>query len=225
MRTCQSLLVVDYEALALFGGGRQMPYTEANYENAVIEVFTGSLGYNYVYGPAVARDYSDPLYTAELLPALRRINPHLPEAAITEAVYKLRNIESGDLLSKNKRHRDEMAKRFKDEGDTLKIAIVVDMWLTGFDVPSLATMYVYKPMSGHNLMQAIARVNRVYQDKEGSLVVDYVGIASALKQAMNDYTNRDKSNYGDTDITKTALPSKNWKSAATCSTASTTPLL
>ncbi|MCL2500423.1 MAG: type I restriction endonuclease subunit R [Defluviitaleaceae bacterium] len=106
----------------------------------------------------------------------------------------------------NKRRRDEMAKKFKDNDDPLKIAIVVDMWLTGFDVPSLATMYVYKPMSGHNLMQAIARVNRVYGEKEGGLVVDYVGIASALKQAMNDYTNRDKNNYGDTDIAKTALP-------------------
>ena len=106
----------------------------------------------------------------------------------------------------NKRHRDVMAKRFKDNDDPLKIAIVVDMWLTGFDVPSLSTMYVYKPMAGHNLMQAIARVNRVYENKEGGLVVDYVGIASALKQAMNDYTNRDKSNYGDTDIAKTALP-------------------
>ena len=106
----------------------------------------------------------------------------------------------------NKKHREDMAKKFKDNDSPLKIAIVVDMWLTGFDVPSLATMYVYKPMSGHNLMQAIARVNRVYKDKEGGLVVDYVGIAAALKQAMNDYTNRDKSNYGDTDIAKTALP-------------------
>lgn len=106
----------------------------------------------------------------------------------------------------NKRRRDEMATKFKDNDDPLKIAIVVDMWLTGFDVPSLATMYVYKPMAGHNLMQAIARVNRVYKEKEGGLVVDYVGIASALKQAMNDYTNRDKNNYGDTDIAKTALP-------------------
>ncbi|MCL1862284.1 MAG: type I restriction endonuclease subunit R [Defluviitaleaceae bacterium] len=106
----------------------------------------------------------------------------------------------------NKHRRDEMAKKFKSKDDPLKIAIVVDMWLTGFDVPHLATMYVYKPMSGHNLMQAIARVNRVYGDKEGGLVVDYVGIASALKQAMNDYTNRDKTNYGDTDISKTALP-------------------
>ncbi len=106
----------------------------------------------------------------------------------------------------NKRRRDELAKRFKDDQDPLKIAIVVDMWLTGFDVPSLATMYIYKPMAGHNLMQAIARVNRVYKDKEGGLIVDYVGIAGALKQAMNDYTNRDKHNYGDPDIAKTALP-------------------
>ncbi|MCI8467941.1 MAG: type I restriction endonuclease subunit R [Eggerthellaceae bacterium] len=106
----------------------------------------------------------------------------------------------------NKRHRDEMAKKFKDDDDPLKIAIVVDMWLTGFDVPSLATMYVYKPMRGYNLMQAIARVNRVYKDKEGGLVVDYVGIANALKQAMRDYTNRDQKNYGDMDIGETAYP-------------------
>ena len=106
----------------------------------------------------------------------------------------------------NKHHRDELAKKFKDNNDPLKIAIVVDMWLTGFDVPSLATMYMYKPMQGHNLMQAIARVNRVFGDKEGGLIVDYVGIASALKEAMNDYTTRDKKNYGDTDIAKVAYP-------------------
>ena len=106
----------------------------------------------------------------------------------------------------NKHHRDELAKKFKDNNSPMKIAIVVDMWLTGFDVPSLATMYVYKPMAGHNLMQAIARVNRVFRDKEGGLVVDYVGIATALKQAMNDYTSRDKKNYGDTDVAKVAYP-------------------
>lgn len=106
----------------------------------------------------------------------------------------------------NKQHKDELAKKFKDNNSPMKIAIVVDMWLTGFDVPSLATMYVYKPMAGHNLMQAIARVNRVFKDKEGGLVVDYVGIASALKQAMNDYTTRDKKNYGDTDVAKVAYP-------------------
>lgn len=106
----------------------------------------------------------------------------------------------------NKRHKDELVKKFKDNNSPMKIAIVVDMWLTGFDVPSLATMYVYKPMSGYNLMQAIARVNRVFRDKEGGLVVDYVGIAAALKQAMNDYTTRDKKNYGDTDVAKVAYP-------------------
>ena len=99
-----------------------------------------------------------------------------------------------------------LVKIFKDNDSELKIAIVVDMWLTGFDVPSLATMYVFKPMSGHNLMQAIARVNRVYRDKEGGLIVDYIGIASALKKAMNDYTVRDRKNYGDTNIAKVAYP-------------------
>lgn len=106
----------------------------------------------------------------------------------------------------NKQYKDELAKKFKDNNSPLKIAIVVDMWLTGFDVPSLATMYVYKPMAGHNLMQAIARVNRVFEDKEGGLIVDYVGIAGALKRAMNDYTARDKKNYGDTDVAKVAYP-------------------
>ena len=106
----------------------------------------------------------------------------------------------------NKTYKNELAKRFKDNNDPLKIAIVVDMWLTGFDVPSLATMYVYKPMSGYNLMQAIARVNRVFRDKEGGLIVDYVGIATALKQAMNDYTVRDRKNYGNMDISKMSYP-------------------
>ena len=106
----------------------------------------------------------------------------------------------------NKAKKEELAKEFKDNTSEMKMAIVVDMWLTGFDVPSLATMYVYKPMKGHNLMQAIARVNRVFKDKEGGLIVDYVGIASALKQAMNDYTARDKKNYGDTDVAKVAYP-------------------
>lgn len=105
-----------------------------------------------------------------------------------------------------KSHKEELARKFKDNNDSMKIAIVVDMWLTGFDVPSMHTMYVYKPMHGYNLMQAIARVNRVFQDKEGGLVVDYVGIAGALKAAMNEYTARDRNQYGDMDIGKTAYP-------------------
>jgi type I restriction enzyme R subunit len=105
-----------------------------------------------------------------------------------------------------KSHKEELARKFKDNDDPMKIAIVVDMWLTGFDVPSLATMYIYKPMHGYNLMQAIARVNRVFKDKEGGLIVDYVGIASALKAAMKEYTKRDQSRYGDMDIAKVAYP-------------------
>lgn len=104
------------------------------------------------------------------------------------------------------KHKKDMEQRFKNDDDPLKIAIVVDMWLTGFDVPSLATMYVFKPMKGYNLMQAIARVNRVCRGKEGGLVVDYIGIARALKQAMKDYTKRDQGNYGNMDVAATAYP-------------------
>lgn len=102
----------------------------------------------------------------------------------------------------DKSYKKELEKKFKDDEDPMKIAIVVDMWLTGFDVPSLATMYIYKPMKGHNLMQAIARVNRVFKGKEGGLIVDYIGIASELKKAMSEYTERDNKNYGDMNLQK-----------------------
>lgn len=111
--------------------------------------------------------------------------------------------EWADIIG-GKAYKKELAKKFKDENDPMKIAIVVDMWLTGFDVPSLATMYVYKPMKDHNLMQAIARVNRVFPEKAGGLIVDYVGIAAALKEAMKRYTKRDQSNYGNNDIKERA---------------------
>ena len=113
--------------------------------------------------------------------------------------------EEWNAIIGNKQYKKELAKKFKDNDNPLKIAIVVDMWLTGFDVPSLATMYVYKPMKGHNLMQAIARVNRVFMDKAGGLVVDYIGIAKALKEAMRDYTVRDREKYGNPNIKETAL--------------------
>lgn len=87
-----------------------------------------------------------------------------------------------------KRQKKRLEKRFKDPGDPLKIVIVRDMWLTGFDAPCCHTMYVDKPMKGHNLMQAIARVNRVFKDKPGGVVVDYLGIGSELKQALKTYT-------------------------------------
>lgn len=88
----------------------------------------------------------------------------------------------------NKQQRQKLANRMKDINDELKLVIVRDMWLTGFDVPSMHTLYIDKPMQGHNLMQAIARVNRVYLDKPGGLVVDYLGIASDLKKALSFYS-------------------------------------
>ena len=89
---------------------------------------------------------------------------------------------------RDKRRREALAKRFRDTGDPFRIALVRDMWLTGFDAPSLHTMYVDKPMRGHGLMQAIARVNRVFGDKPGGLVVDYLGLAHELKHALATYT-------------------------------------
>ncbi|MBL3645520.1 type I restriction endonuclease subunit R [Bacillus sp. RHFB] len=101
----------------------------------------------------------------------------------------------------NKRRREYLAKRMKDTNDELKIVIVRDMWLTGFDVPSMHTMYIDKPMKGHNLMQAIARVNRVFRDKPGGLIVDYIGIADSLKEALKQYTDSDRDNAGvDTSV-------------------------
>lgn len=96
--------------------------------------------------------------------------------------------ENWQTHSTTKQDRKAIGERFKDENDGLKLVIVRDMWLTGFDVPCLHTMYVDKPMRGHNLMQAIARVNRVFKDKPGGLIVDYIGIASDLKDALATYT-------------------------------------
>jgi type I restriction enzyme R subunit len=88
----------------------------------------------------------------------------------------------------SKQQKKRLEKRFKDPSDPLRLVIVRDMWLTGFDAPCVHTLYVDKPMKGHNLMQAIARVNRVFKDKQGGLVVDYIGIANELKSALKDYT-------------------------------------
>ena len=101
---------------------------------------------------------------------------------------------------RSKKRRKALALRMKDPKDPLQMVIVRDMWLTGFDAPSTHTMYVDKPMSGHNLMQAIARVNRVYKDKPGGLVVDYIGLQNELKQALNDYT--ESGGQGSTSLDK-----------------------
>ncbi|MRG27254.1 type I restriction endonuclease subunit R [Laceyella tengchongensis] len=100
-----------------------------------------------------------------------------------------------------KQQRELLANRMKDIHDELNIVIVCDMWLTGFDVPCMHTMYIDKPMKGHNLMQAIARVNRVFKDKPGGLVVDYIGIADSLKKALQQYTENDRKTAGvDTEL-------------------------
>ena len=130
----------------------------------------------------------------EMYNAIARLRPGWISG--DDATGKLKVVMSGsasDDLSwqehiRSKQGREAMAKRFKDENDELRLVIVRDMWLTGFDCPSLHTMYVDKPMNGHTLMQAIARVNRVYKDKQGGLIVDYIGIADSLKKALMDYT-------------------------------------
>ena len=160
---------------------------------------------NLLTGKAMIVAYSRPI-AMKIYKRILEIHPDWSEKVGVVMTSGNNDPEEWRQIIGNKHHKDELAKKFKDNNSPMKIAIVVDMWLTGFDVPSLATMYVYKPMAGHNLMQAIARVNRVFRDKEGGLVVDYVGIATALKQAMNDYTSRDKKNYGDTDVAKVAYP-------------------
>lgn len=160
---------------------------------------------NLLTGKAMIVAYSRGI-ALKIYHKILEIHPDWTEKVAVVMTSSNKDPEEWREIIGNKAHKEELAKKFKDNKSPLKIAIVVDMWLTGFDVPSLATMYVYKPMSGHNLMQAIARVNRVFEDKEGGLVVDYVGIANALKQAMNDYTARDKDKYGDTDVAKVAYP-------------------
>lgn len=97
---------------------------------------------------------------------------------------------------RNKKARDLLAKRAKNPNNTLKLVIVRDMWLTGFDAPCMHTMYIDKPMQGHGLMQAIARVNRVFKDKPGGLIVDYLGIAYQLRKALANYTEQDRGEIG-----------------------------
>ncbi|PCG19224.1 type I restriction endonuclease subunit R [Brachyspira sp. G79] len=111
----------------------------------------------------------------------------------------------GKILG-SKSYRENLAVEFKDKTSNFKIAVVVSMWLTGFDVPELDTMYIYKPLADHDLMQTISRINRVCKDKDSGLIVDYIGIANNLKKSMKAYTKRDKENYGNMDIANTALP-------------------
>ena len=160
---------------------------------------------NLLTGKAMIVAYSRPI-AIKIYRKILELRPNWKEKLAVVMTGGNNDPEDWKEIIGTKAHKEELARRFKDNDDPLKIAIVVDMWLTGFDVPSLATMYVYKPMHGYNLMQAVARVNRVFKDKEGGLIVDYVGIASALKEAMKEYSARDRQKYGDMDIGKTAYP-------------------
>lgn len=160
---------------------------------------------NLLTGKAMIVAYSRPI-AMKIYRKILEMRPNWQEKVGVVMTSGNNDPEDWKEIIGTKKHKEDMARKFKDNNDPLKIAIVVDMWLTGFDVPSLATMYIYKPMHGYNLMQAIARVNRVFKDKEGGLIVDYVGIASALKAAMNEYTARDRAKYGDMNIAKIAYP-------------------
>ena len=123
---------------------------------------------NLLTGKAMIVAYSRPI-AMKIYKRILELRPAWTEKVGVVMTSGNNDPEEWRKIIGNKHHKDELAKKFKDNNSPMKIAIVVDMWLTGFDVPSLATMYVYKPMSGHNLMQAIARVNRVFRDKEGGL--------------------------------------------------------
>lgn len=130
----------------------------------------------------------------ELYDAITQIRPDWHSSKDDEGTVKVVMTGSAsDPLEwqqhiRNKERRGKLAGRMKDAASSMKLVIVCDMWLTGFDVPSMHTMYLDKPMKGHNLMQAIARINRVYKDKPGGLVVDYLGVAAALREALETYT-------------------------------------
>lgn len=155
-------------------------------------------------GKAMLVAYSRPI-AIKIYNRILELRPDWTEKVKVVMTSGNQDPEEWQKIIGSKGYKNELARKFKDVQSEIKIAIVVDMWLTGFDVPSLATMYIYKPMKGHNLMQTIARVNRVFPEKSGGLIVDYVGIAAALKSAMNTYTKRDRKRFGNNDISKTAL--------------------
>ncbi|WP_124949631.1 type I restriction endonuclease subunit R [Sulfuriferula thiophila] len=131
---------------------------------------------------------------AELYAEIVKLKPEWHDDNLNKGAIKVvmtASSSDGPLLAKHhttKEQRRALAERMKNDDDPLKLVIVRDMWLTGFDAPSMHTLYIDKPMKGHNLMQAIARVNRVYKDKPGGLVVDYLGIAADLKEALSFYS-------------------------------------
>src|SRR5690606_14518026 len=159
----------------------------------IIEHFEKRNGEGGIEGKAMIVTMSRRI-AVELYEQIIELRPEWHDPDLKKGVLKVvMTSSSSDPLnwqphSTSKLERKALADRVKDVKDPLKLVIVRDMWLTGFDAPCLHTLYVDKPMRGHNLMQAIARVNRVYKEKQGGLIVDYIGIASDLKNALSVYT-------------------------------------
>lgn len=198
---------IDEEYAALVGDSTEIEIEKSKSDLTSIEAVVGSSKRLNMLADDIIAHYEDRQYVltgkAMIVCMTRKIAINLYKLIIKkrpdwEKKVKVvltdnnKDPEEWHSIIGNKAYRDGLMVEFKNDESDFKIAIVVDMWLTGFDVPSLATMYIDKPMKGHTLMQAIARVNRVYKDKEAGLIVDYIGMAAELKAALKQYTKRDQ---------------------------------
>lgn len=203
---------IDQEYAAIAGDSTEMEIEKSKADLSSVEAVVGSPERLNMLADDIIAHYEDRQYVltgkAMIVCMTRRIAINLYKKLLekrpewdkkVKVVLTASNQDPEDWhdIIGNKNYRDSLMIEFKDENSDFKIAIVVDMWLTGFDVPSMATMYIDKPMKGHNLMQAIARVNRVYKDKEAGLIVDYIGMAAELKSALKQYTKRDQDKVPD----------------------------
>ena len=206
---------IDEEYAAIAGDSTEIEIEKSKADLTSIEAVVGSPERLNMLADDIIAHYEDRQYVltgkAMIVCMTRRIAINLYKLLIKkrpewEKKVKVvltdsnKDPEEWHSIIGNKAYRDRLMVEFKNIDSEFKIAIVVDMWLTGFDVPSMATMYIDKPMKGHTLMQAIARVNRVYKDKEAGLVVDYIGMAAELKAALKQYTKRDQDKVPDLGI-------------------------
>ena len=208
----EMLIRIDQEYAAIAGDSTEIEIEKSKADLSSIEAVVGSPERLNMLADDIIAHYEDRQYVltgkAMIVCMTRRIAINLYKKLLekrpewdkkVKVVLTASNQDPEDWhdIIGNKAYRDGLMIEFKDENSDFKIAIVVDMWLTGFDVPSMATMYIDKPMKGHTLMQAIARVNRVYKDKEAGLIVDYIGMAAELKNALKQYTKRDQDKVPD----------------------------
>ena len=206
---------IDDEYAAIAGDSTELEIEKSKADLTSIEAVVGSAERLNMLADDIIAHYEDRQYVltgkAMIVCMTRRIAINLYKLLIqkrpdwekkVKVVLTDNNKDPEDWhdIIGNKAYRDGLMVEFKNIESDFKIAIVVDMWLTGFDVPSMATMYIDKPMKGHTLMQAIARVNRVYKDKEAGLIVDYIGMAAELKAALNQYTKRDQDKVPDLGV-------------------------